>query len=129
MFGSFHFCNFVFLCFGHFSCVSFFKFVFVLNFCLAHLALLSKKVNKYDYVIFSYIHNFVKQNEKWNEKLINENLVTLLMTLCPPRVLQNFDDDQVLCVRHDKIRCFLWSRTLELAGPIDIMNEHQNVDG
>ena len=53
----------------------------------------------------------------------SENLVTLLMTLCPPRVLKNFDDDQVLCVRHDKIRCFLWSRTLELAGPIDIMNE------
>ena len=48
----------------------------------------------------------------------SENLVTLLMTLCPPRVLKNFDDDQVLCVRHDKIRCFLGSRTLELAGSI-----------
>ena len=47
------------------------------------------------------------------------NLVNLLMTLCPPRVLKNFDDDQVLCVRHDKIRCFLWSSTPELAGAIN----------
>ena len=43
MFGSFHFRNFVFSYFGNFSCVIFFKFVSVLNFCLAHLALLSKK--------------------------------------------------------------------------------------
>ena len=64
MFGSFHFRNFVFSYFGHFSCVIFFKFVSVLNFCLAHLALFSKKVNKHDYVIFSYFRNFGEQNEK-----------------------------------------------------------------
>ena len=50
----------------------------------------------------------------------SENLVTLLMNLCPTRVLKNFDDDQVLCVTHDRIRCFLWSRTLELAGLIEV---------
>ena len=43
MFGSFHFRNFVFSYFGHFSCVIFFKFVSVLIFCLDHLDLLSKK--------------------------------------------------------------------------------------
>jgi hypothetical protein len=77
MFGSFHFCSFVFSYFGHFSCVIFFKFVSVLNFSLAHLALLSKKVNKHDYVIFWYFHNFVdqKKNEKWNEKLTNNQKI------------------------------------------------------
>ena len=70
MFGSFHFRNFGFLYFGHFSCVIFFKFVSVLNYCLAYLALLSKKkVNKHDYVIFSYFRNFIDQNEKRIEKL------------------------------------------------------------
>ena len=68
MFGSFHFRNFVFSYFGHFSCVIFLKFVSVLNFCLAHLALLSKKVSKHDYVIFCYFRNFVDQNKKLNGK-------------------------------------------------------------
>ena len=39
----FIFGNFVFSYFGQFSCVIFFNLVSVLNFCLAHLALLSKK--------------------------------------------------------------------------------------
>ena len=60
----FIFVTLFFRIFGHISCVIFFKFVSVLNFCLAHLALLSKKVNKHDYVIFSYFRNFVDQNEK-----------------------------------------------------------------
>ena len=64
MFGSFHFRNFLFPHFGHFSRVIIFKFVSVLNFCLAHLALLSKNVNKHDYVIFLYNCTIVDQNEK-----------------------------------------------------------------
>ena len=60
MFGTFHFRNFIFLYFGQFSCLIFFKFVSFLNF----LPCSEKKVNKQDYVIFSYFRNFVNQNEK-----------------------------------------------------------------
>ena len=67
LFGSFHFLNFVFSYFGHFSCVIFIKFVSVLNFCLAHLALLSKK-SKHNIFVTSSTKT---KNEKWNEKLIN----------------------------------------------------------
>ena len=70
MFGSFHFCNFVFLYFGQFSCVIFLEFVSILNFCLAYLALFSKKVNKHDYVlIFLYFRNFHNQIKKWKMEL------------------------------------------------------------
>ena len=66
---------------------------------------------------------FVTFNHHVNRSVniyFSENLVTLLMNLCPTRVLKNFDDDQVLCVTHDRISCFLWSRTLELAGLIEV---------
>ena len=47
-----------------FSCVIFFKFVSVLNFCLAHLALLSKKVNKHDNVIFPNFRKLCRPKRK-----------------------------------------------------------------
>ena len=59
----FSFQYFVFLYFGHFTCVIFFRFVLDLNFCLTHIALLSKKVNKH-HIMFWYFCNFVDQNEK-----------------------------------------------------------------
>ena len=65
VFGSFHFHNFVFSYFGHFRCVIFFKF-FPFYISVLPIALLSKKVNKHDYVIFWYFRNFsfVSQNKK-----------------------------------------------------------------
>ena len=83
MFRSFIFSSFGFWCFGHFSCVIFFTFLFR----LIHLAL--QNVNK-DYVIFLYFRNFIAKNDKkpkTKNGIIKTNVVTFdknkhLRTVC-----------------------------------------------
>ena len=69
---------FVTLFFGHFSCI-FLKFVSVLNFCLAHLALLNKK-SKQIWWRSIFVTSLTKTKDgKWNEKL---NSSVIIIPLC-----------------------------------------------
>ena len=57
-------------------CVPFVYFLYFLNICLAYLAfkcILSKKVNKHDYVIFLYFRNFIDQNWKTKNGMKNSH--------------------------------------------------------
>ena len=63
-FGSFHFRNFVFSYFGHFSCAIFFKFVSVLP-----ILPCSVKKSKQTWLRIFVTSSTKTKNGKWNEKL------------------------------------------------------------
>ena len=88
----FHFSNFVFSCFGHFSCMIFFSFFSH----LAHLAL--QNVN----IIFSYFRNFFSKSDQkpkpknWKKEAKVPHFTEGCFINCPGVILPDFHWDGII---------------------------------